>query len=154
MPANASTGISRGLNTASIICLLCFGFCCTSSKNTSTKFNPLNGTWLPVKQEIGGNPLPAAAFEKQTLVINDSSYTVIAESVDKGVVKYNGNKIDIYGKEGVNAGRHFTAIYKLDNDQLTICYNLRGDKYPEAFDSKLNPAYFLSVFKKEQIRQQ
>jgi len=108
----------------------------------------LNGDWTPIKQEIGGKELPAAAFEKQKLTISDSNYTLIAESTDKGVLKYNGNKMDIYGKEGVNAGKHFTAIYKMENEQLIICYNLAGNIYPETFDTKGKPLYFLSVFKK------
>lgn len=72
--------------------------------------------------------------------------------MDKGVLKYNGNKMNIYGKEGVNAGKHFTAIYKYENEQLTICYNLKGDSYPEAFDTSGKPALFLSVFKKEPVK--
>jgi hypothetical protein len=55
--------------------------------------------------------------------------------------------MDIYGKEGVNTGKHFTAIYKLENNRLTICYNLAGDKYPELFDTKGRKQYFLCVFK-------
>jgi hypothetical protein len=47
-------------------------------------------------------------------VIIDSNYTLTAESVDKGIVKYgSGDKMDIYGKEGVNMGKHFTAIINL-----------------------------------------
>lgn len=111
--------------------------------------NKLNGTWIPVKQEIGGTALPEAVYKSQKLIIDDSAYTVIAESVDKGVVKYSGDKMDIYGKEGVNTGKHFTAIYKQENDQLTVCYNLAGDSYPEAFDTKGKPLFFLSVFRKE-----
>lgn len=111
--------------------------------------NKLNGTWLPVKQELGGTLLPKAAFEKQKLIINDSNYTLIAESVDKGVVKYTDDKMDIYGKDGVNTGKHFTAIYKYETGELTICYNLAGNGYPEAFDTKGKPMYFLPVFKKE-----
>ncbi|MFI5203231.1 MAG: TIGR03067 domain-containing protein [Flavobacteriales bacterium] len=108
----------------------------------------LNGTWTPIKQEMGGTALPAAALDKQQLIISDSAYTFIAESVDKGIIKYDGNKMDIYGKDGVNAGKHFTAIFKLENGHLTICYNLKGDSYPEAFETKGQPLYFLSVFKK------
>src|ERR1700751_1646733 len=108
----------------------------------------LDGTWSPVQQEIGGKPLPKTVFEKQKLVINDSSYTLTAESVDKGVLKYANGKMDIYGKEGVNTGKHFTAIYKIENGQLTICYNLAGDNYPKTFETKGQPMYFLSVFKK------
>lgn len=128
--------------------LLVIAIGCNSTKNATTGPKALNGTWVPVKQELGGTALPAAAFEKQQLIISDSKYTVIAESVDKGEVVYNGNKMDIYGKDGVNTGKHFTAIYKYENGQLTICYNLKGDSYPDVFDTKGKPLFFLSVFKK------
>jgi uncharacterized protein (TIGR03067 family) len=127
------------------IALLIFGFGCAGTNNKSDK---LNGTWVPVTQEMGGTALPNAAFEKQTLVISDSNYTLTAESVDKGVVRCSDDKMDIYGKDGVNAGKHFTAIYKIENGQLTICYNLAGDNYPKTFETKGQPMYFLSVFKK------
>lgn len=137
------------------ISLLALCVSCNSTKNT-TGSNKLNGTWLPMSEEMGGNMLPKAAFEKQTLVINDSTYTFTAESVDKGVVRYHDDKMDIYGKEGINAGKHFTAIYKYENlpagqagEQLTICYNLMGNSYPEAFETKSKRLLFLCVFKKE-----
>lgn len=113
------------------------------------QFGKFDGTWIPIKQEIGGTSLPKVAFENQKLILSDSSYTVIAESIDKGLVKYNNEKMDIYGKEGVNAGKHFTAIFKYENEQLTICYNLLGDSYPQAFETIEKPSFFLSVFKKE-----
>ncbi|MEZ5013430.1 MAG: hypothetical protein R2794_04000 [Chitinophagales bacterium] len=70
----------------------------------------------------------------------------MSESEDIGVVYVNGNKMDIYGKEGPNAGKHFTCIYHLENGKLSICYNLMGDGYPEGYDTSLNPMYFLSEF--------
>ena len=132
----------------SFLLFICLSMGCTSTKNSMSNSNILNGTWTPVKEEIGGKVLPAAAFEKQKLIINDSTYTFTAESVDKGLVKYNGDKMDIYGKEGVNTGKHFTAIYKYENEQLSICYNLAGTGYPETFETKGKPLFFLSVFKK------
>lgn len=133
------------------------GLSCAGTKNATSgsyrmKPGKLSGTWVPVKQEMGGTMLPKAVFENQKLIINDSTYTVIAESIDKGVVKYRDDKMDIYGREGVNAGKHFTAIYKYENEQLTVCYNLLGNSYPEAFETKGKPMYFLSVFKKEMIK--
>lgn len=92
--------------------------------------------------------MPAEAFDGQKLLLEDLNYTLTAESIDRGIVTYDGDKMDIFGKEGVNAGKHFTAIYKLDHDELTICYNLKGDRYPIAFDTKGNPLFFMSVFKK------
>jgi uncharacterized protein (TIGR03067 family) len=130
------------------ILMLIISQTCFSQKNNTMKSTSINGTWIPVKQEIGGKSLPAALFEKQTLTINDSLYVVVAESTDKGLLQYKEDKMDIYGKEGVNAGKHFTALFKNDNDQLTICYNLAGDSYPESFDTNGKPLYFLSVFRK------
>ena len=122
---------------------------CATTRDTTTNSSILNGIWIPVKQEIGGKELATVAFEKQKLIIRDSTYTFTAESIDKGKLQYANGEMDIYGKEGVNTGKHFTAIYKYENEQLTICYNLSGDSYPEAFETKSKPAFFLSVFKKE-----
>jgi len=132
-----------------LISMIILAFGCHSSRKTLTSINIFNGTWVPISEEIGGTQLPPAAFQTQKLIISDSNYTFIAESVDKGVVKYNGDKMDIYGREGVNSGKHFTAIYKHELDKLTICYNLAGDSYPESYDTKGNKNLFLCVFKKE-----
>ena len=131
------------------VSLLILGLGCAGTRNTISKHNQLNGSWVPLKQEIGGTALPNAAFATQRLILNDSTYTVIAEGIDKGIVQYTGNKMDIFGKDGVNNGKHFTAIYKYENEQLSICYNLAGDSYPETFDTKGKRLFFLSVFQKE-----
>ena len=118
---------------------------CTGLTPAVGQTSKMDGIWIPIKQEIAGKELPKPAFEKQKLVMADSNYTFTAESVDKGVVRYSGGeKMDIYGREGINAGKHFTAIYKFENEQLTICYNLAGDSYPGAFETKSKPTLFLS----------
>ena len=132
-----------------LIPLLILGLGCTNTKNATVKSGILNGTWVPVKQEINGTVLPPAALENQKLILSGHNYTFIAESTDKGVLTFKKDKMDIYGKEGVNAGKHFVAIYKYENEQLTVCYNLEGDTYPDAFDTKGKPSFFLCVFKKE-----
>jgi len=136
------------MRLTTMICLLHICVSCATTKNTLKNSNILNGTWTPVTQEMGGKDLPAVVFEKQKLIVVDTTYTLTAESVDKGILKYKEGQMDIYGKEGVNTGKHFTAIYKLENGQLTICYNLAGDSYPSAFETKSKPVLFLSVFKK------
>lgn len=128
--------------------LVTFGLGLACIKSTTMISNPFNGTWVPIKQEMGGQNLPPAAFATQKLLIDDSAYTFTAESVDKGVVKYGEGKMDIYGKEGVNTGKHFMAIYKFENEELSICYNLAGNNYPAAFNTKGQPLFFLSVFKR------
>ena len=136
------------MTIATKICLLLVSVSCATAKTGVENSTVLNGSWTPVRQEINGKELPAAAFEKQQLTVDDTTYTFSAESVDKGILKYQDGLMDIYGKEGVNAGKHFTAIYKLEHDQLTICYNLAGDGYPAAFETTSKPALFLCVFKK------
>jgi uncharacterized protein (TIGR03067 family) len=126
--------------------LILFAACSASKKTTSYT---LNGTWIPVREEIGGKEIPAATFQKHSLALRDSAYTVIAESIDKGIVKYKDGKMDIYGKEGVNNGKHLTGIYKLESGQLKICYNLKGDGYPESFETKGKPLFVLIVFRKD-----
>ncbi len=128
--------------------LLIIAVACNTPKNTKSKTNELNGEWIPISQELGGKPLPSVVLEKEKLVIADNQYTLTAESVDKGQLSYANGKMDIYGKEGINTGKHFTAIYKYENGLLTICYNLAGDSYPDGFESKTKPTLFLSVFKK------
>lgn len=109
----------------------------------------LNGTWKPVAQEMAGNALAQSSFDKQVLVIADSAYIFTAESVDKGSLYYKDGKMDIYGKVGINSGKHFTAIYKYEDGKLTICYNLKGDSYPASFTTKGDGLLFMCVFRKE-----
>jgi uncharacterized protein (TIGR03067 family) len=131
------------------IALIILGLSCGSTKYAIMPPKKLNGTWIPVSQELGGKPLPKAMFGNEKLILRDSTYTLTAGGVDKGILKCSDNKMDIFGKEGVNAGKHFTAIYKYENGQLIICYNLKGDSYPEAFETKAGQLLFLSVYKKE-----
>lgn len=128
--------------------ILVLVFVCIGTSSVYSQDPVLNGTWVPVKQEFAGNLLPGSVFEKQKLIIKDTTYTFMAESLDKGILHFLDNKMDIYGKEGVNTGKHFTAIYKFENNELTVCYNLKGDAYPNNFETKNGPLLFLSVFKK------
>ena len=48
-----------------------------------TQSNQLNGTWVPVKLEINGNPLPGATFEKQKLIISDTLYTLSQKALTR-----------------------------------------------------------------------
>jgi len=137
------------MKQAVLFIFICLTVGCASTQNSPVDMSSLNGVWVPVEQEIGGNELSKHAFENRQLTISNSNYSFVAESTDKNIVKSYGNKLDIYGKEGVNSGRHFTAIYKYEDDLLSICYNLSGDSYPETFDTKSKATHFLSVFKKK-----
>lgn len=125
--------------------IFCIG--CTAP-NHAESLKQLNGIWSPVRQEIGGKELPESYFRTQKLTIQNSTYLLTAESVDTGTLSYKNGQMDIYGKEGVNKNKHFTALYKIEGNQLIIIYNLKGDTYPTAFETKSKPTLFLSVYKK------
>lgn len=127
----------------------CFSF--VPSSNNPALSGQLNGSWTPVKQEMNGVVIQATSFASHKMTLIDSNYVVKAESVDKGIVRYKNGKMDIFGKDGVNAGKHFTAIYKLEADQLTICYNLAGTSYPASFSTKSQTTYFMSTYKKDKV---
>jgi uncharacterized protein (TIGR03067 family) len=132
-----------------IIFFIFLAVSCSSTKETASNSGELDGDWYPIKQEMNGQQLPLDSFEYQKLVIIENSFIFMAESVDEGNVTYDSGKMDIYVDVGVNAGRHFKAIYKLENDLLTLCYDLKGGDYPESFDTSSNPNLFLSTFTKE-----
>lgn len=73
---------------------------------------------------------------------------VLSDNADEGIIKTNGDKLDIYGTDGVNKGRHLTAVYQIVRGRLTICYNLDGTAYPKTFTTQDQPSYFLAVFEK------
>jgi len=109
----------------------------------------LNGIWIPTKQEMGGKAMPETVYQNFKLTMADSTFIFGIGKEDVGITTYANGKMDIYGKEGPNKGKHYTAIYKLENDILTICYNLAGDGYPSAFETQSKPTLFLTVYKKE-----
>jgi hypothetical protein len=96
-----------------ILCLVCI-----SSINVTAQSNLLNGNWKPVKLEIDGSALPPETFEKQKLIISDSNYTFIAESVDKGIARYKDGKMDIYGKVVLITGN---ILQRSINSKMNYC---------------------------------
>jgi uncharacterized protein (TIGR03067 family) len=133
-----------------ILVVLCQIISCSSSEETIVKQpGELNGGWLPIKQEIGGKELPPESFEGERFAIVENSFLIISEGADQGTITYSNGKMDIIVEVGVNEGKHFKAIYKLENNQLTICYDLSGSSYPESFNTSGNQNLFLSVFRKE-----
>jgi len=119
---------------------------CGPKKNLDQQ--AIDGTWVPIHQEIGGEVLPKDGFKDQKLIIDGANYVLLAESMDKGNVSHTSTTLDIHSKEGVNQGKSFKAIYVLENNRLKVCYNLQGDHYPPDFNSNGKPYYFLSVFKR------
>ena len=122
---------------------------CSSSKHVKASKYPLNGTWVPVREVMNGKELPPSTFSTQKLIIADDHYIFNAESEDTGDLSYANGTMDIYGRKGVNTGKHFMTRYKMENGHLIICYNLSGTAYPDDFETKGKPGLFLAEYEKK-----
>ena len=115
----------------------------------------LDGTWLPVAAELGGQPFPAPVLATMKLVLAGDRYTVfVAGQKDEGTVVRvpgaNPPALDITGVEGPNAGRTIPAICQARGDTLEVCYNLGGPERPTAFATAAGTQQFLVVYRREQ----
>ena len=71
------------------------------------------------------------------LVLDSGGYSIVDRTnhvVDRGeyLVDHAAfpQTMDIVGREGPNAGRTMLAIYELNADRLTVCYDLDGSTRP------------------------
>ncbi len=120
-------------------------------KTSDTK--DIQGTWLPVKAELHGQPLPDPVLKMIVLKMNGGKYEVTAENVDKGTYTIDTaakpRTIDVQGVEGPNAGKKIPAIYELHGDTLRICYGLGGSPRPTEFKSPSGSKVFLVTYERK-----
>jgi uncharacterized protein (TIGR03067 family) len=113
----------------------------------------IDGTWLATAAELGGQKLPPKATASIKLTLKNGTYEVVAESPDRGTVKYETSAkpkaMVIKGTEGPNKGKTFPAIYELSGDKLTICYDLSGAARPTEFKSRPKTKLFLVTYQRQ-----
>lgn len=144
--------------------------CHTSTSQHSNQ--SLNGIWKSIKQNYAGEEMSVDTNNKQTLTLTDSVFSLRTEKQELGAqngttirVAYqlytlNGTvkflpfeRMDIFGKMGTSKTTHITALYKLSNDTLTLCYDVSGKDYPKSFDAKNSPYIFLTVFVRKKSKE-
>jgi uncharacterized protein (TIGR03067 family) len=118
------------------------------------KDDTLDGTWLPEKAELAGQPFPDEVRKTIKLVINGDKYTVtVGQAVDKGTVKRmpkaTPKEMDITGTDGPNKGKTFLAIYERKGDTLRVCYDLSGKERPKEFKTAAGSQLFLVEYKRQ-----
>jgi uncharacterized protein (TIGR03067 family) len=93
--------------------------------------------WVPVAADVAGKPLFVGELRVKYLVLESGAYSIIDRThhvVDRG--RYYVNEaadpatLDIVGRDGPGAGRTLLAIFQLDQDSLTVCYDLDGHERP------------------------
>jgi uncharacterized protein (TIGR03067 family) len=97
----------------------------------------LQGTWVPVAADVAGKPLLVNELRVKYLVFESGGYSIIDRSnhvVDSGNYRVDEAAqpatMDIVGRNGPNAGRTMLAIYELQGDSLTVCYDLDSPQRP------------------------
>jgi len=125
-------------------------------KKAEADLKSVVGKWTVEKAELGGvdrtELFKALKFE----ILEGAKYSVeIGKEKDEGTFTVDPAKspkeIDITSTAGPNKGKLIKAIYKIDGDTLTVCYELGTDKgtRPEKFESKPKTAVFLVTYKRE-----
>jgi len=129
------------------------GLMTTFAGDKSNDAKNIQGTWLPVKAEMGGAPMKEEVLKIITLKLDGGKYEVMAENVDKGTYLMDATAkpktIDITGTEGPNVGKKIPAIYELNGDTLRICYGLGGSSRPAEFKSLSGTQIFLVTYKRK-----
>nr|MDQ3013831.1 TIGR03067 domain-containing protein [Acidobacteriota bacterium] len=55
----------------------------------------------------------------------------------------------IIGTEGPNKSRTIPTIFELEESQLTICYDLSGEKAPDEFKTNADSEFYLVRYQRE-----
>ena len=114
----------------------------------------LQGKWVPVTAQLGGQPLADAILKSISLKLDKGKYEVfVGEHPDRGTyttdTAASPKSITVVGTEGPNQGKTFPAIYELKDDTLRICYDLSGAKRPTEFKSETGTKLYLVTYKRK-----
>jgi uncharacterized protein (TIGR03067 family) len=116
----------------------------------------IEGTWLPTKAELAGQPWSEAQVKSFFLKLSNGEYEVSVErQLDRGRyaldAKATPKSMTITGTDGPNKGKTFLCIYELSGDTLRVCYDLSGKKTPTEFaTAKGTPLYLVTYTRKKE----
>jgi uncharacterized protein (TIGR03067 family) len=140
--------------------LLCIAFiasgCLTSlAADDSADVKAIQGSWIPVKAELGAQPLLGDVLKKITLTLTNHDYvvTITGEQSDSGTwtidTSAKPKAMTIVGTKGPNTGKTFPCIYELKGDNFRICYDLSGAKRPTEFKTATGTKLYLVTYNRK-----
>lgn len=100
----------------------------------------LEGTYKLVSAEQDGKFAEKATIETVTVSIKGDEFVLMASPDDKKVSKFKVSTepkiatIDLSPQDGMEKGKTFPGIYKVEKGELTIAFTEKGDR-PKAFTS-------------------
>jgi uncharacterized protein (TIGR03067 family) len=114
----------------------------------------LKGTWVLVRGEQDGKPLPEATIQGIKLVMDRDKHTLIVGS-DKMVSTHhldpttNPKSIDAKATEGPYKDKTLLGIYRIEGDEFTVCFAAPGKERPKDFTTKSGTGTFVHLWKRE-----
>jgi uncharacterized protein (TIGR03067 family) len=105
----------------------------------------LEGAWVAVAAQLGRRSLPLEQLRVRYLLLKAEHYDIVDRSnqvVDGGDYRLDAQvtpaSMDIVARTGPHAGRTMQAIYELNGDELTVCYDLEGRARPHTMQPQTN----------------
>ena len=128
-------------------------------KTKSDELATLTGTWLYERQVVEGKEISVAGMGKSHIVISGDS--LVREVYSADGQRINPMKSTIWidptvtpkqmddDQSGPLGKKRRPAIYKLEGDRLTLCWNNSGAERPVTFDSPVGSSFVLSVLRRQ-----
>ena len=109
----------------------------------------IEGTWIMVSLEMGGQQMPPEGLKDTTLVLKDGRYT---SQDNQGTYKINSAQkpkaMDLTATKGPNQGGAIPAIYELTADTFRICFDFEGKARPTEFKTAPDKSHILASYKR------
>lgn len=125
-------------------------------KKADADLKAMVGNWKVEKAELGGKDITEHLKTMKFDITDGGKYTVeIGDEKDAGAFTVEPGKapkqLTVKPTGGPNKGKTVKAIYKIDGDTFTVCYDHDADKgtYPTKFESKPDTTHLLIVYKRE-----
>jgi uncharacterized protein (TIGR03067 family) len=129
-----------------------FAFTPLSNYQTEQDWKMVEGTWIPLNAELGGQKLPDEYLKDTKLILSAGRYTYMTDQGTYKLIPVEAPKapkaIDITGVDGPNKGKTLLAIYELTGDTLRVCYDLEGKLRPQEFMTRAGTQQLLVNYKK------
>ena len=119
---------------------------------------PVQGDWIPVQAQLGGQPLPDTVLKTIRLKLGEGTYDVsVGGAPDQGTFEVDASttpkRMVIRGTVGPNKDRTIPAIYEIESDTLRICYDLSGAQHPAEFNSPAGTKLYLVSYARKKSPQ-
>jgi uncharacterized protein (TIGR03067 family) len=139
--------------------IFCIGLAVAASLSAFAADSPddakaVQGSWTPVKAELGGQPMTDAVLKSISLKLESGRYEAfVGDKPDRGTYTLDSaakpKGMTITGTDGPNHGKTFPAIYEIKGDTLRICYDLSGVKRPTEFKTVAGTQLYLVTYNRK-----